>query len=382
MKNFKEFIVEAEITEILSIFAEAKSPNYSDEHAQIRLYNHLVGSSDRRRRLGRQVRSAIASGDMDRVREIAMSEISASKSDPNHPLHFNNAPDDGFSGKKKTDDHRDAYYARKQSALPGFMSFVGSRAGKSMSRQGYRGEVKGSEHLEAKPDWTGNKGGQGRADLEFKSKDNPKAVHRASQKDYRGSQAMSAGGDQTAATLTAAGKEVARKMMPWTRRRRNPDESPEDYKLAMTREKLAAREKGRAAVSDVQSRASDIGSALDSTKGKKVADQKPTVSDVSSRIDDLEKDYPGIKRAAGQEALTGRAQYGERGRVHSMYTTGGDSSSFVNPRQQEVSLRPRAGKGNTRPAVVAGDIAAADKTKKKRAERQATFRDFSRRNAP
>jgi len=384
MKTFKEFITEAEITEILSILIEAKAPSYSDEHAGVNVYNYLVGSGDKRRRLGRQMRAAIAAGDNETIRQIASRELEAAQTDPSHPLHFDNASDEGFSGKAgKTDAHRDDYNKQKRESLPGFLAQVASRAGRSIASQGWQGTVKGAEHLEAEPDWTGNTGGQGRRDLEFRprvarNRGDSKKVHGVSQKKGIGSQAMSAGGDQTAATFTAAGKEVARRMMPWTRRRKNPDESPEDYQAAMTREKLAARERGRAAVSDVQSRASDIGAALDSTRGKSIEDQKPTVADVSSRINDLERDYPGIKRAAGQEAITGKAQYGNRGRVHSVFTSGVEDSSLKDPRQQEVGLRPRGGKSAGRPSVVAGDIAPAKRTKKQQQARQSDYLTHSK----
>ena len=80
----------------------------------------------------------------------------------------------------------------------------------------------------------------------------------------------------------------------------------------------------------------------------------------------------------GQEAITGRRQFANRGRVHSVHTTGTDAS-FVDSRQQSVKTpRPRAGKDAGRPAAVSGDIAPSKTTKKQQASRQSTYADFSK----
>jgi len=118
MKRFKDFVVEAEIIEIFTVLLEAKGPDYSDEHAQINLYNYLVGSGDRRRKLGREIRTAIRNGDFDRVKEIASRELQSSESDPSHPLHFANADPAGFGTKGKTAAHQTPYTERMRRALP------------------------------------------------------------------------------------------------------------------------------------------------------------------------------------------------------------------------------------------------------------------------
>jgi len=378
MKRFKDFIVEAEIVEIFTVLLEAKGPDYSDEHAQINLYNYLVGSGDRRRKLGREIRTAIRNGDFDRVKEIASRELQSSESDSSHPLHFANADPSGFGTKGKTAAHQAPYVERMRRALPGFLSQVQSRAGRSISSQGYRGEVKGGEHMESEPGWQGNPRGQGRADYEYTSKDNPKAVHRASGKDDRGSQAYSAGGSQFGAMLRAAGETVARGMMTGARPRKNRGESDDEYRARLTAIKLQNRERARSARSDIGSRADQIASTLDDTRGTSVQQQRDILPGVSSSTTGLERDYPGITRAMDQESVTGRRQFGNRGRVHSVHTTGTDAS-FVDPRQQSVNKpRPRAGKDAGRPAAVSGDIKPAKTAKKVQQSRQSTFADFSR----
>jgi len=232
--------------------------------------------------------------------------------------------------------------------------------------------------MESEPGWQGNPRGQGRADYEYRSKDNPKAVHRASGKDDRGSQAYSAGGSQFGAMLRAAGDVVSRGMMTKPKPRKQSGESDDEYRARLTALKLQNRERARSARSDIGSRADQIASTLDATKGTSVQQQRDVLPRVSSSTAGLERDYPGITRAMDQEAVTGRRQFGNRGRVHSVHTTGTDAS-FVDPRQQSVNTpRPRAGKGTGRPAAVSGDIKPAKTAKKAQQARQSTFADFSR----
>ena len=78
----------------------------------------------------------------------------------------------------------------------------------------------------------------------------------------------------------------------------------------------------------------------------------------------MEREVPGTSRAAGQEMVRGTGQFSRGKTAQAMWTTGGKSGSFRDPRQQSVSLRARAGKGGGREMAVTGDIAASDKEKK------------------
>ena len=74
---------------------------YNDEHAVKNVWNHFVNNSPK---------ALNNKGSM-------MDEIEKAKTDKNHPLHFDNQTNEGFSGKKKTDLHRDSYYEELKRAV-------------------------------------------------------------------------------------------------------------------------------------------------------------------------------------------------------------------------------------------------------------------------
>jgi hypothetical protein len=122
---------------------------------------------------------------------------------------------------------------------------------------------------------------------------------------------------------------------------------------------------------------------MKSTKGQSSQQQKDTYGKVQSKIGELEREIPGTSRAAGQEMVKGTGQFSRGKTAQAMWTTGGKSGSFRDPRQQSVSLRARAGKGKggdgrRREMAVTGDIAASDKEKKAQQARQSSYADFMR----
>jgi hypothetical protein len=370
MKKFNEFISECYfITE-----KRGGNPKYSDEHANINLYNHLVSSSE--------IRELIRKKDYESIDKIISQELKNAKTDSEHPLNFNNASDEGFSGKKKTSEHEDVYYSELERAVPGFSSLIQSKKGASIASKGWIGRVSGGEHEQSKASWKGNVKGQGRFDYVFSDPEDPKKHHRVSGKDYRGSQAGSAQADQATATLER-GLEVAvqrqLKAELANKPKKKSGESEEEYKERLVKYKLDTREKKKEIVSSSKETLDKIKELMASTKGMSPEGQKDVYTQVQSHIDSLEKTVPGLKRAAGQEMLQGKGQFSKGKTAQSMWTTGGEGASFRDPRQQSVGLRARAGKGGGREMAVAGDIQAAPKEKQAQKERQSSFALFSRR---
>ncbi len=105
MKTFKEFILETYL-----ILEKRGEPTYNYEVALERLYNHLIKGDNKANVTGKRMRLAISKGDMDTVTDIIAQELNKAEKDSKHPLHFSNASDEGFTGGKKTNDHRDSYY--------------------------------------------------------------------------------------------------------------------------------------------------------------------------------------------------------------------------------------------------------------------------------
>ena len=368
MKTFVEFISEC----YLILEERGGKPKYSDEHANINFYNYLVSSPD--------VRELIKNQDYEAVNQIISQELKNAKSDPKHPLNFNNAPDEGFPKKTKDDIHQKAYYSELDRAAPGFLSLIQDKKGRNIASKGWMGRVAGGDHEASKSSWGGNAKGQGRFDYVFSDPEDPKKQHRVSGKDYRGSQAGSAQADQATATL-ARGVEVSvqKQMKDYLafKPKIRDGESEQQYKERLSQRKLVAREKKAELLSTAKEKTDKIKELMASTKGMSPEQQKDAYTKVQAQMDELETMVPGTKRAAGQEMVQGTGQFSKSKTAQSIWTTGGEGS-FKDPRQQSVGLRARAGKGNGREMAVAGDIAAAAKEKKAQKQRQSSYADFSR----
>ena len=88
----------------------------------------------------------------------------------------------------------------------------------------------------------------------------------------------------------------------------------------------------------------------------------------------MEKENPGLSQAAGQEALTGKKQFGNK--VDTVITTGDERSKVKDPRGTKVGdPRPALPKDKTRGGNVKGDIAAEPKVTQKK---KSTYADFMR----
>lgn len=369
MKTFVEFISKA----YFIVEKRGGEPKYSDEHANINFYNHLVSSP--------KVRELIRKKDFDAVNTIIAQELKSAKTDPEHPLHFNNAADEGFSGKQKTSSHENVYYSEIERAVPGFLSLIQSKKGGNIASKGWVGRVSGGEHEASKSSWKGNIKGQGRFDYVFSDPEDPKKQHRVSGKDYRGSQAGSAQADQATATLER-GVEVAAqqqvKSILANKPKKKSGETAQEYKERVAQLKVDARKKGKEIISTSQETLNRIKELMASTKGMSPEQQKDVYTQVQSEIDELEKKVPGVQRASGQEMVKGMGQFPKSKTAQSMWTTGGEGASFRDPRQQSVGLRARAGKGGGREMAVAGDIQAAPKEKAAQKTRQSSFALFNR----
>jgi hypothetical protein len=357
MKSFKDFLI------------ERGGPDFSDEKSHELLWNHIVGSLDKDAELGKKVRKAIKDKDWVTVENEVNNAVEKAQSDSEHPLHFDNQGDDGFTGGSKTDDHRSSFNSRIERSKHGVLSMLKSRQGSSMGSKGWKVTQQGGEHQRSKSDWGGNPGGQGRTDLTYTDPDNPKAVHRQSQKDVRGSQAYSAGGDQFASTVKAGAKEITKPK--FDKPRKEKGESDQDYKSRVTRIKTDARQAGQERQAQIGRQAERTGKLVDAMKGRDTEDKQRLKGLAAKMTGRMEKQNPGLSKAAGQEALTGKAQFG--GKVDSVITTGDQRSSVKNPRATSVgNPRPALPKGRTRGGNVKGDIRPEPEAR----PQQGNFRDF------
>ena len=121
MKTFREFLI------------ERGGPDFSDEKSHEILWNYVVGALDKDAEVGRKVRKAVKDKDWDTVEREVNNAVDKSKSDEDHPLHFGKQGNDGFSGKTKTDDHKDSFNSRIERSKHGIIAMMKSRQGSSMA---------------------------------------------------------------------------------------------------------------------------------------------------------------------------------------------------------------------------------------------------------
>lgn len=127
MKSFKVFVKE----EMLLI--EAAKSGFSDEHALAKVWNHVSGKN-----------------------KNAMEEVQKAETDKKHPLHFDNQDHEGFTGGKKEEHHRAAYYAEMHHAAKAVESIRKHPAFKKAHAEGHKAEVKGTARGKLSHTWTKN----------------------------------------------------------------------------------------------------------------------------------------------------------------------------------------------------------------------------------
>jgi len=371
MKAFSDFITECYVNILISEGRGGK-PEFNDEFANIKLYNHLVGAFNRKEGLGKKVRIAIHRREYDKVEDIVKKEIEAAKSNPNHPLHFANANDDGFSGGKKTPAHEEDYYNELQRATYGFNSFIRSRQGRATAAKGWPNVPQGGEHEESLPGWEGNPKGQGRVDYLYQDIQRPERQLRVSGKDVGGSVVQSSQGDQTFAGLVAGGRQAGIELMRnllGSRPKKEKGETDEDYETRIAHLRAVARSERDKKIADVTDAASKIRDILNSSRGMTKAQQTELQPQIQSMVADFTQKHPRAAFHASQEAIRGTQQFGKGKDVQVVHTTGGEGSALKDPRATTVSLRARGGKGQLkvggekvegkRPMALAGDTGEA-----------------------
>ena len=260
MKTIKDFLI------------ERGGPDFSDEKSHELVWNHVIGSLDKDAELGKKVRKAVKDKDWKTVEKEVNDAVEKSKNDPDHPLHFDKQGDDGFTGGSKTKDHKDSYNSRIDRSKYGVISMLKSRQGSSMGSKGWKATQQGGQHQKSKTDWGGQKKGQGRTDIVYTDPSNPKAIHRQSQKDVRGSQAYSAGGDQFASTIKAGAKEITKPK--FDKPKKEKGESDKDYKSRVTKIKVDARQAGKERRAQIGRQAERTGKLVDAMKGRGTEDKQ------------------------------------------------------------------------------------------------------------
>lgn len=341
LRSFKDFML------IIEEKKDRGGPDYNYEVALVSLYNHLIKANDKSNIRGKLLRGAVSRGDMDTVTDILSDELNKAKTDPKHPLHFDNADNEGFTGKAgKTAEHEDAYYKALEDQAYTFLNDAQSRTGKSLISQGYVVKRQGAEQAPLSKTGQkayGKKTDTSKPDIVFQHPTRPERVNYVSLKKASGAVSASSGAEETAGNYTVGMKaalNLALKSGKITKDQKTELEKQTGEKITQLRD------------------------VMSSSKGMDKEQQKDLLPKIDSIRGEIEKMVPGTERETGKEQLSGKGKY-QQG-VQSFLSTGRGGGRRQKP--EEVSgtyQRARLGKGQTkpkegprmqRPVTMTGDI--------------------------
>jgi len=341
MKSFEDFI----------LISEAKKgrsgPKYNYEVALVNLYNHLIKGSDKNNNKGKILRGLVSRGDTVELTDFLAQELNAAKNDEKHPLHFKNAGDEGFTGGKKTDAHKDSYYSELEDQFYTFLNDSQSKLGKSLISQGYTVKRLGDDKIPLSKSGKsayGKESDTSKADIVFQHPTKPERTNYTSLKKASGAVSASAGADETAGNYTVGMRNA--------------------LQLALKSGRIS-KDQAKQLEKEGDSRISSLKDAMSGSKGMSKEQQKdllPQLDKLRGNIEDL---IPGTERETAKAQLSGAGKYEKA--IDSFVSTGRGGGRKRKP--EEVSgtnQRMRLGKGTTktkegsvqRPVTSTGDIKA------------------------
>ena len=339
MKSFEDFI----------LISEAKKgrsgPKYNYEVALVNLYNHLIKGSDKNNNKGKILRGLVSRGDTEELTDFLAQELNSAKNDEKHPLHFKNAGDEGFTGGKKTDAHKDSYYSELEDQFYTFLNDSQSKLGRSLISQGYTVKRLGDDKIPlSKSGKTayGKESDTSKADIVFQHPTRPERTNYTSLKKASGAVSASAGADETAGNYTVGMRNA--------------------LQLALKSGKIT-KDQAKQLEKEGDSRITSLKDVMSGSKGMSKEQQKdllPQLDKLRGNIEDL---IPGTERETAKAQLSGAGKYEKA--IDSFVSTGRGGGRKRKP--EEVSgtnQRMRLGKGTTktkegpiqRPVTSTGDI--------------------------
>ena len=322
MKTFRSFITE----------------KYSEEHAHRKLWNHFISHGKH----GKEVRQAILDKEYDKALEIMSTEVQYSKTDPKHPLHFDNAKR-GFSVKKgKQDTDLDGYHKELDDAVRGVHALASQKKLRGAVEGRHSARVTGGSDPNAKLSRTfksgGGKNATPKGDLEIFNADNPKERRGISMKKGGGAQLASAESGEFLATYKAASKSYVQRF--------HGDKSKEERKRIQQ---------------DIMNRANRVADANVNMKTAGRDEKKALKVSAQDVLDGMHDNHPNLTRHVSQVSTSGDAKFGGRNApgTAGIVLTGATkkSDATAKPAEQQASARPRQAlpKGDNRPGNVKVD---------------------------
>jgi len=355
MKTFVEFINEC----YLILFNEEEKkgrggPDYNYEHSFANIYNHMVGIDKKN-----IIKGAVQRQDIATVIDYLAREVNKAQTNPKHPLHFNNAPVDGFTKGQKTEEHAEKYYEKLLDQQYSFLNFIMSNSGRKNFVKHNIARVEGATKIPTTTKYaetSGKKQDTSKVDIRFFDKEgNP--AYGLSLKDAKGAVVNSSGASETKTLMIMGVGQLLNQQL-------------EDGSIT-------PEQKNELEIF-VNDNANELALYMASTKGMSKQQQQDSLFKMQSYLDKLEEKIPGATEAFSSEAITGKGKFGDADSVDALFSTGRGGEVIEDPSwlAQYIRQRGRLGKGEQktaeggqRPTTFSGDI---NKDELKAAETRST----------
>ena len=340
MKSFADF----------GLIVEAKKgrsgPKYNYEVALVNLYNHLIKGSDKNNNKGKILRGLVSRRDTEELTDFLAQELKSAKDDEKHPLHFKNAGDEGFTGGKKTDAHKDSYYSELEDQFFTFLNDSQSKLGRSLISQGYTVKRLGDDKIPLSKSGKaayGKESDTSKADIVFQHPTRPERTNYTSLKKASGALSASAGSKESAGNYTIGMKNA--------------------LKLALKSGRIS-KDQAKQLEKEGDSKISDLKNAMASSKGMSKEQQKDLQPQIDKLLGDIEGIVPGTGRETAKAQLSGAGKYEKA--VDSFVSTGRGGGRKRKPEEvsgtnQRASLgkgSQKTAEGGQREMTTRGDIKA------------------------
>lgn len=312
MIKFSQFLSEEDL-----IVEAGKASGYSDEHAFVHTWNHMV-------------KKGIAHD-----KEAMHKEIDDAQKDENHPLNHQNISSEGFKGGDKKNSSKESYTKEMHHAADTIHTVATHPDFKGAVENKHEATVAGASHGKVSDSWGshGAKNATSKADIKIGTE------HKLSYKKSGGSQLMSAEPAETKATYHHVASEMKK-----------------EGKITNEQE------------SSMKEHANKVSEHLAAMKTAKTTAEKVSHKEAAQKhIDAIHSEHPEVNNYAHHEAASGNHKFGKGGEgaathILSSYNhkTGSAGLHHVNEYKHGTmkTSHPRVAlpKGDGRPGNVKIDI--------------------------
>lgn len=262
------------------IYKPKENFSYNDEHATKHVWNRMVGKG------------------IAHSKEKMAADIESAKKNPKHPLSFENAPAEGFLGKKKTENHRKAYYEELHKATDTVHALSKHPDYATPIKEKHTAKVMGGERGSVSDLWKSHgatdRGGISKADLAIGPAGEEQKGIKLSLKKGGGSQLASPGPQEASALHDHAATQML-------------THHPK-YKNLPQQKK---REIHKQIMSDVKTMAHHMNEA----RGKQEEEIRHHIKAASHALNAIHDRHPELNHYLRHEATSGQGKFG-KGSAH------------------------------------------------------------------